>query len=91
MSWDLRNPCLTKFSVEWHVINVTLLTLKIAVHIYKAIRIFSNCINEIILAFSACAIRSHQLQTSVRFISTRQCYVCYILNGIADNDYIEYI
>ena len=43
------------------------------------------------LALKVSSSQKHQLKTSLRFISARQRYVCYILNEIADKDTIDCI
>ena len=49
-------------------------------------RIFSNSINEIILASHVSARIKYQLQTSVIFTSALQSYLCYIFYEISDSN-----
>ena len=67
------------------VINVTLITLKIPTKRQEN-GIFSNSINEIILALHFSARHKYQLQTSVICTSALQSYLCYNFYKIADNN-----
>ena len=63
---------------KWPVINVTLTNFENSNSKYKTSRVFSNRINEIILALNVCTGHKHQLGTSVVCISAHQGYLCYI-------------